>query len=558
MSLVGAVDGSTGTDEGQQQQEETTSTSEAEMIGSMLEETINYGVSVWKICWSCEELLLSGSDDGVTEAVQKYCDPNVYGYDAVQSSLVMVPIDPETDEFVQGNLRGIQSFRGTKVDVSGAPTPTATRAFNGDNDEFGLASLLEFHPEGAGAGSIVIAPDLVGYGSSLPTHNRTYTIFESYQQAAVVSWLSTKQWISEQSGGCTYLDDVVSMEGTSEGGYASLAASFAMRDIGVRILQVLAGVPFISHEAITVHIIDSYDSGNITLEADNVFFQAIVPLAVFSWSIGIPDLPLNQSMLSSNWSVPGNFDRNVFRWMESPDPIGSERIVELMPQYAPEIVNPSFVKLIQDSLAAGSKEPCTSFETSELVQRGVDEFCDAFAAMSLKPLMSSINYPTMLCYSDEDTIIPSFQFTDDVFDNSFVTRDLLFGNTSPIKGDHAEAGGLCFFNSIVYMLTGMTDSGPPTDPDQTPFLVVPLDESTQATCLNNQQQPTPIPSDATGQPNTQPGTENTTAGDSSVPPDSPTEDGDSSSGGGRRRFSACSVVFYFVLLEAITAFVLGF
>ena len=256
--------------------------------GASTESAIRYGISVWKVCGSCAELFPTSDAD--SSPPPEVSDPEAYGYDAVQSAVVMVPTDPATGGgYVAGRLRGVETFRGTKIDVVDAPSQTVMDAFSevdggGENGRpMALTSLLEFHPEAAAAGAIVIAPDFLGYGSSLPTHNRTYGVMESYQQAAVVSWLATQNWIERESGGCTLLDDVVSMEGTSEGGYAVLAASMALRQsLGLRILHVMASAPFIDHQAVAYHIIDSYDRGLISTNSNNILFQFLLPLPAFS------------------------------------------------------------------------------------------------------------------------------------------------------------------------------------------------------------------------------------------------------------------------------------
>lgn len=212
---------------------------------------------------------------------------------------------------------------------------------------------------------------------------------------------------------------------------------------------------------------------------------------------GMANTGTGQIALSSNWTDAGNERRNVIAWMESPDPIGAEEIMGLMPTYAPEILNPQFLRLFKEAIAANNTKPCTEFlEQSDLVERKIDKLCEALVAGDLEERLASIDYPTTLCYSDEDTVIPSFQFTDDIYDNPFVTKDLSLGQSSPLPGDHVEVSMQCAMNSVMYLLFGLTSKGPPSSPDDSPFLVNALDASEQEVCSSYATTPgTPPASD---------------------------------------------------------------
>jgi len=506
--------------------------------------SLEYDVAVWKLCASCEALSAAGT------IPHSSCDADKYGYDALHSWLALIPVDQNTGKIIGGHLRGVGVYHGTAIDVESVLTVSWPTSFDpllealkdyhgseGDNvtandlgiDEF-VNAFFQGFPVAAAAGAVVVAPDYIGYGASLRTHNRTYAIKESYQQAAVVSWLGTQLWIANQTAGCTQLDDVVTLVGASEGGYGALSASFALRQMGIRILKVFAAAPLIDPEAAGAFLVESYDQNRVspgtyrilhwfyrtqitgmigvlvylknaatvstydktffsfdfTVELNNFFFTAIAPFSGFPYSSetpGIANTGSGQRMLNSEWTDPNNFDRNILAWLQSPNPLSAAEIFALMPQYAPEVFNPDVLTIFREAAAVNSSHPCellianrTSMEMSKL-----DRICTALISNDIsQEIVNTIDYPTELCISEEDTIISHEQFTDEIFENSFVYRGTdIFGNS--INGDHIDAIAICKLNPFMF-LTGVTLGQPAPEPDELPFLVTPLDGNGDEIC----------------------------------------------------------------------------
>jgi hypothetical protein len=244
--------------------------------------SLRYDVVAYKVCGSCAATQKSLSEEALLQkesvfgSFSSYCGTDKYGYSAQHSALVFVPVTSDTttatttatgrserDKLVEGSLRSFVSMHITKVSVSEAPTqawPTIsltealTLAESDENFDMlvtyttYLAALVA-----AGSGAVTIEPDYIGYGASVNTHNRTYGYSPTYMQAAVTSWMATKQaieqdtyeWSINDGTGCTVMDSVVSVAGTSEGGYAAIAAGPALQQAGVRVLSINAGATFL-------------------------------------------------------------------------------------------------------------------------------------------------------------------------------------------------------------------------------------------------------------------------------------------------------------------------
>jgi hypothetical protein len=234
--------------------------------------SLRYDVVAYKVCGSCEETQASLSeqallqDESVFGSFSSYCPFPKYGYSAQHSALVFVPVATDnttaTPKIVEGSLRSFVNMHLTTVSVSDAPTelwPTnLTEALTLDDSSDIVDILLTYIDYlaplvAAGSGAVTILPDYIGYGASLETHNRTYAYPPTYMQAAVTTWMATKQaieqdtygWSINDGSGCTGMDSVVSVAGVSEGGFAAIAAAPALQQAGLRVLSISAGATFL-------------------------------------------------------------------------------------------------------------------------------------------------------------------------------------------------------------------------------------------------------------------------------------------------------------------------
>lgn len=93
---------------------------------NVLFQTAVNDVTVMKMCGSCETLIRDFFNDNGRVFPNfhfTYCAGTAYGWDSLHSSLVLLPIDPETGElFDQARLRSFISLTTSRLDFGMAPT----------------------------------------------------------------------------------------------------------------------------------------------------------------------------------------------------------------------------------------------------------------------------------------------------------------------------------------------------------------------------------------------------------------------------------------------------
>jgi hypothetical protein len=193
---------------------------------------------------------------------------------------------------------------------------------------------------------------------------------------------------------------------------------------------------------------ESFDTGLVTLETDNAIFYSILPLSGFAFSSGNPGLAnsgTEQLALASDWRVPGNFDRDIIAWVESPGLLTREEVgSRMLSTYVPDICNADYLDLVRQARAANATSLACD---SEFVLEGVtDKLCEAINSVSLLTVVANIDIPLQLCYSEDDTVVSSRVYTDsniNIFGNANVKKYSGPLGLLPVTGDHADAVTLC-------------------------------------------------------------------------------------------------------------------
>jgi hypothetical protein len=313
------------------------------------------------------------------------------------------------------------------------------------------------------------------------THNRTIGHIPHYQQAAIVSWRWTQLWLQNLTGGCSVLEDVATINGFSEGGFASLSSAVMFDEMGVRVLKLFVNAPFLDMESQTLFMVRYFEEGLVDVARSSFGFRASLPFGMFTLSSETPGLAntgTGQKALNPDWMVPGNFSRNVIDWMESPNPLTNPELYEISPPDTLSLMNQDFLDLIRLANAANLTSPCRS----TFVRAGItDKLCEVVLASQVRFLLANATYPLGLCYSSDDTFIDPTQFTQDLFANPHVTK---IGGPlgSEVTGDHVAAGFSCGHNTIEYV----AGRDRPEDPDDQPFYMTPLprENSTTMHCFS--------------------------------------------------------------------------
>ena len=449
---------------------------------------VKHGLAVYKVCGSCVDL----------PSVES-CSDDQYGHNATHSALVFLPLNETTDVPLAGKLRGYVYMHGTPLSVDKAPT----EVWPGDLGEAVAAAIGELPNQAklvelivntleywgvllfASAGTVGLAPDYLGYGASLATHNRAYLVANTYRQDVVILFSTTKQFVSGLTGGCTLLEDTVTMSGTSEGGSAVIEGAVALRQLGVEVLQAFSAVGPIDFEQFIVFAFQSFDDGVVSNRTspnpqNNVFFYNELPFLAFSYSIQIPGLTntgSDESLVHPDWNVEGNFSRNILDWYDSPDPISIIEAMMLAPEYAPAVINADFLQLFQDARANNISSPCTS----SLVTNLTDNNCQTLLENMPLNQFDVIDFNVSLCSSDYDTLVPPSSIPSSLFDYDFVSKFEIPGGGSV---DHADAAFYCSFGPITFFATGPLDK---------PNLRTPLEGQELEVCLERMDMPTAVP-----------------------------------------------------------------
>ena len=472
---------------------------------------LKYDVGVYKVCGTCAEATAYKNEMDLS-----FCDPMTYGYDADLSGLAMVPLSASGTP-LDGNLRGVLDYHTTVANVNDAPSVQWPSSLKNELDQGAGPALVADILNGldslcaASTGAVSMLPDGIGYGETQATHNRSFIVAKYYQQEGYVLWRKTQQWLSTLTNGCTQLQDIASVTGSSEGGLSSIVGADMLHNLGVRILKVYSNAGPINADSVLQFGIESYDQGLISLTKSNIFYQFIVPFSAYSFDndrLDLPNYGSNQTTISDAYSV------QVDQWMSSPDPIPGVQVIGLMPQYGPSILSPDLLNMFQSASAANTYDPCTSQYNipgeTDLICEGIlkSDYLDKVnAAVSrsrlfslellfLRPVSSNIifircilqTYPIEICAGKNDTVIPyDVQFTPEYITGSQVNvLQNLIG--APIQGDHAAVVFQCSIN-FVNSFAGLAI---PTEEDEKPFLITPTapgvcqtQPPTQAPTLSN-------------------------------------------------------------------------
>jgi len=458
---------------------------------------IVYDVAVYKVCGSCGDFFATSSSP------PSFCQTTTYGYEANHSSVVFVPLqNVVSDAPILGQLRAIFSFHGATLNADQAPSqvwpsnlglalsqlntssPTDLANFVG-NLAPSLATSL-----GAAAGAIGIGPDYIGFGSSMNTHNRSFAYPVLYQQAAMTGWYATQQLLKNltQASNCTVLLPIVTTTGYSEGGFASIAATDAMVHSGLHVISNHAGVPFLDMDREGAWVVLSYLNGYISPAKNNYVLGALAAYAGFSFSINTPGLANtgypNQTMISPSWIITGDLQQNVIDWFAAPNPLSFTEFFNMLPLYAPEILNINLLDLVINVTSTNNgTSPCRE---GTIIPGVTDKLCEAILQGSVDSILANTTVPTFLCHSPNDTIIPTFMYPDSVYSNPLVTKmNTAFG--MPVSGDHDVASLLCLLPVLDMILA---PSNSTTSTSELAATVLPLTGSAAQTC---KLAPTPMP-----------------------------------------------------------------
>jgi hypothetical protein len=407
---------------------------------------------VVKLCGSCESVVRLFFEESrrFPNYHFQYCGANDYGWGALHSSLVLMPLDPLTGELPDiVNLRTMINLKETRLNLDSAPTEanlvqTMAALTNATNPNTVLNFFADYlvgmlH---ASSGSVVVFPDGPGYGENAPTQNRTTFSPKAYQQSAVVSFLTMEYYLKYLTDFCTLADRTVTIYGAGDGGAAAPFVGDVFRRFGYRILKVFSASPILDLETFLMDAIASYDAGESSRRLNEM-----VLLAAYTYSANTPGL----NNTGSTPLLSASYQDILVSAMSAPVPGRYEDIIGLLPTDVAKIFNPSILQLFRE---AGGSRPCSTGSEQELCQ----EILEASAWRVLEGDVARLIFEIELCYSEDDTLLSANQFPSKIFEST-VNAQLLVTTFQGPKGlpglapvgGHTQSLGLCSVSPMLFL-----------------------------------------------------------------------------------------------------------
>ena len=241
-----------------------------------------------------------------------------------------------------------------------------------------------FAAVGAASGAIVVNPDYIGYGQSVD-YDRSFAAPLPYAQSFAMSWLATHKYVANSTAGCSELENVATVSGYSEGGYAALPGAFALRQLGVTIWGAYSGgavyQPIEQYAAIS----NTFADGPPTDPIELYLLTIVIAFTGYSYSNEFPFLAntgADQPLLADFFRMPET-PQNVIDWFAVGSTIG-QGYVEFVPENSTDMFNADFNAIFAAARADGVTDPCTDYVTST-----TDKLCQALQEASLIPLLGT-------------------------------------------------------------------------------------------------------------------------------------------------------------------------
>lgn len=408
----------------------------------------NFGVQVRKVCASCADFAIDNAD------YQRYCGKDVYGYNTTFSGLVLFPLDTNGN-FPEGTLVGsLINHPSTVVKI-----PTAT--YNGTTSD---AQVLAVGLLPASLGIPVVLPDFFGYGVSNSKISKGYLIRQSYETSIVPLWYMTAQIMQNETNCRTALADELHIGGYSEGGYATMVIAQALHRLNWTILRADAGA-FVSKLASLAlpTLAKNADLGEISIE-DFGFVFLLFGSSYSSTYRDVASFDQGQNVLNAS-------DRDIVVQVinEATSLLSVQAVVgnDGFGTYDDRIVAWWRAVYASDDLDACSQD---------LIEVGFnDMFCAGLKENDLNELVETVQFPTFLCHSMNDTLV-TFENLPTISKNENLTLQV-------VTGSHTEASLACTTSIIQYVTSSE-------------FLNYPVKQkNTTNGCLaDSSQQPASMPS----------------------------------------------------------------
>ncbi|CAB9506079.1 expressed unknown protein [Seminavis robusta] len=391
---------------------------------------IRHGVKIWKVCGRC-------SDFGPLKGKGISCREEDYGYEALQSGILIAPMQENKDN---GSLSILPQTRPINVQIPAGVIVPSLEDLKQIQVMVGVFST-------AMSGFFTIMPDKFGYAES-NDYFRSLLIRQPVVTSIVPLIWKAEQMVAQESNCTAATADAFSLTGYSEAGNDVVSLGEALHrmyedsgiitDSGSSVISVNSGGgPMrLSSVVISDYVRDQND-GNGGDSNDPIRFALWRLAGSLSTTVeNVANFNQSQDMLVDA-AERGRFVRgdrtfhldyrNVFE-----QGINAETKNHLL--------NADLVQAVEEAIARGEKEPCVTNVNSK-----IDKLCKALQDQDVAHVVEQAPYPVAICHSNQDKHVS----IDNMPDSSLNPNIELY----PAFGGHGVAMGPCIAHILFRMFT---------------------------------------------------------------------------------------------------------
>lgn len=387
---------------------------------------IEYGIQIRKVCAACSDY-----DDLSSTS---FCSSEDYGSNVTMSGLVVLPLtnSSESPVLVTGNHVVSIYGRGTRVATEPSSEWTSTVSTSSSPEPLFMAMVTAI------TGSVAVLPDFMGYGESLGSAYRSYIVKKSYQTSTLPLLYRVDEILREESSSAR-LSNAAVVSGYSEGGYAAVAITSALEEIGMQVLiSHVGGAPIAISSTQLLRTTARVD--NQSFPEENYYYLCLLGSAYSSTNPDVLNFEEQSDMLDALYRSPTVLLTNSANATQA---ALNTFIYDLPGENPSTILNPIFVNWTRAAVALNETNPCNSSNpaVSDIAPK---ELCAALVENDLTQTVLSARSPIRLCHSPDDVLVDFGNVP-----NTSLNENL---DLSLASGSHVEAAFVCLTDAVLWYL----------------------------------------------------------------------------------------------------------
>eukprot|EP00550_Attheya_septentrionalis_P000652 CAMPEP_0198285442 /NCGR_PEP_ID=MMETSP1449-20131203/4719_1 /TAXON_ID=420275 /ORGANISM="Attheya septentrionalis, Strain CCMP2084" /LENGTH=643 /DNA_ID=CAMNT_0043982849 /DNA_START=263 /DNA_END=2194 /DNA_ORIENTATION=+ len=449
---------------------------ERERAAYALSSLLKFGVHIYKICASCEDVSSWWETSSTSSMRSTICS----GSQTLQSGLLFVPTtvvvasDPSAEEAAlmeqRATINQSQSAKsllpGTHNGVVVVPSQSSSGTL-GDlypivpskTEHMGDASSLVV--EGwqiqafvaASAGNIALVPDFMSLDE---TGSKTFLVKRAYQAGFLPLWFQAKELLASETDCHTALADTALVMGYGDGGYGALSIANVLHEgLGVKVLSTQAGaIPARLGSSMIPKLIQSLDEDRFPKERN--YLLALLGAAYSSTQDQDQNLLSSRLQVRSSYmalvetsdgaSINDSIDKIIHSLHIIDDTtIMGETIKSAPTRESPlEIWDERFVLAMRNGIETDNFDPCHT--PSNLATFDFERLCATLDENDLTAdLLEGVQYPVRICHSVDDEVV-------DISNLPNFSANKEYLSYTQIKGmNHVEAARECMMESLLIL-----------------------------------------------------------------------------------------------------------